>query len=95
MTPPEPDTLPEEPDINPPEPEPDYSGGAEPHTVQRLTDRFRDPRQRPGLAALFRTEADELDELVEPCYRQHLEYDHHRFWGGLPAIFLLPDGSEA
>jgi hypothetical protein len=68
-----------------------YSGGAEPPTVRRLADRFRDVRQRPGLAALFRVGDDKLDELVESCYRQGLEYDHDRFWGGLPAAFLVPD----
>jgi hypothetical protein len=72
-----------------------YSGGAEAPTVRRLVDRFRDPRQRPGLAALFRIGDDELDELVESCYRHHLEFDRNRFWGGLPATFLLPDDSEA
>jgi hypothetical protein len=72
-----------------------YSGGAELPTVRRLADRFRDIRQRPGLAALFRVGDDRLDELVESCYRQGLEYDRNRFWGGLPAGFLVPDGAEA
>jgi hypothetical protein len=67
-----------------------YSGGAEPPTVRRLADRFRDPRQRPGLAALFRVGDDQLDELVEACY-QNLEFDRNRFWGGLPSHFLLEE----
>jgi hypothetical protein len=71
-----------------------YSGGADAPTVRRLSDRFRDPRQRPGLAALFRIDDAGLDELVEPCYRQNLEYDRNRFWDGLPASFLVPEGAD-
>ena len=68
-----------------------YSGGAEPPTVRRLADRFRDVRQRPGLSALFRVSNEQLDELVESCYRRDLEYDRNRFWGGLSSTFLVPD----
>jgi hypothetical protein len=71
-----------------------YSGGAEAPVVRRLSDRFRDPRQRPGLTALFRIDDAGLDELVEPCYRQHLEYDRNRFWDGLPTSFLLQEGAD-
>jgi hypothetical protein len=71
-----------------------YSGGADPPTIRRLADRFRDVRQRPGLAALFRVEDEKLDPLVESCYRQGLEYDRNRFWGGLPQTFLMPDDSQ-
>jgi hypothetical protein len=72
-----------------------YWDGAEPPTVRRLANRFRDPRQRPGLAALFRVGKDKLDDLAESCYRQYLEYDHNRFWGGLPGAFIVPEGAEA
>ncbi len=68
-----------------------YSGGAEAPTIRRLADRFRDPRQRPGLTALFRVGDAALDELVELGYRQNLEYDRNRFWSGLPASFLVAD----
>jgi hypothetical protein len=66
-----------------------YSGGAEATAVRRLSDRFRDPRQRVGLAALFRIDDAGLNELVEMCYRQHLEYDRNRFWDDLPTSFLV------
>jgi hypothetical protein len=72
-----------------------YSGGAQPFAVPRLADRFRDPRQRPGLTALFRVGDDELDELVEACYQQNLEFDRNRLWGGLPARFLLEEGTSS
>jgi hypothetical protein len=71
-----------------------YSGGVEAPTVRRLADRFRDPRQRPGLAALFRTGDDQLDVVVESCYRQHLDDDQNRFWAGRPASFLVADLPE-
>jgi len=70
-----------------------YSGGAESPAVRRLADRFRDPCQRPGLAALFKVDDGGLDEAVELCYRQHLEYDRNRFWDGLPAGFLVQQGA--
>jgi hypothetical protein len=71
-----------------------YSRAAEAPVVRRLSDRFRDPRQRPGLTALFRIDDAGLDELVELCYRQHLEYDRNRFWDGLPTSFLVQEGAE-
>jgi hypothetical protein len=71
-----------------------YSGGAEAPAVRRLSDRFRDPRQRPGLTALFRINDAGLDELVEPCYRQHLEYDRNRFWDGLPTSFPVQEATD-
>lgn len=70
-----------------------YSGGAEAPVVRRLADRFRDLRQRPGLTALFRIDNAGLDQLVELCYRQHLEYDRNR-WDGLPTSFVVQTGTE-
>jgi len=56
-------------------------------TISTLATKF----SAPGLAALFRIGEDQLDASVDSCYREHLEYDRNRFWGGLPTSFLVPD----
>lgn len=38
---------------------------------------------------LFNTSDQGLDEVVESCYREHLEYDRNRVWDGLPASFVV------
>ena len=65
-----------------------YSEGAEADTVRRLASRFRDAAERPGLRTLFSVEEAELDQLVEACYQECLEYDREKAWEGLPECML-------
>jgi hypothetical protein len=66
-----------------------YSGGVARGTIHRLAHRFSDSAQRPALAALFESRDSELNNRVDECYRQHLEYDRNRLWrDDLPETFF-------